>query len=47
VTAKSINPITGGNRQGIGVQPDIEVPRDRALEYVLQQMCGAKQIPVP
>ena len=29
---RSINPITGGNWQGTGVVPDVEVPADRALE---------------
>ena len=33
---KSINPITGGNWQGVGVKPDVEVPTDRALETALE-----------
>lgn len=33
---KSINPITGGNWQGIGVKPDVEVPAEKALERALQ-----------
>jgi Peptidase family S41/N-terminal domain of Peptidase_S41 in eukaryotic IRBP len=32
---RSINPITGGNWQGTGVVPDVEVPADRALETAL------------
>ena len=32
---KSINPITGGNWQGIGVKPDVEVPADQALDRAL------------
>ncbi|MEO1137432.1 MAG: S41 family peptidase, partial [Pseudomonadota bacterium] len=32
VTAKSINPITGGNWQGVGVSPDVEITADKALE---------------
>lgn len=32
---RSINPITGGNWQGTGVIPDVEVPADRALETAL------------
>jgi hypothetical protein len=32
---RSINPITGGNWQGSGVAPDVEVPADRALETAL------------
>lgn len=33
---KSINPITGGNWQGVGVKPDVEVPADQALERALE-----------
>jgi hypothetical protein len=33
---RSINPITGGNWQGTGVQPDVQVESDRALETALQ-----------
>jgi hypothetical protein len=33
---RSINPITGGNWQGRGVAPDVEVPADRALETALR-----------
>ena len=29
---RSVNPITGGNWQGVGVQPDVAVPADQALE---------------
>ena len=32
---RSINPITGGNWQGTGVVPDVDVPADRALESAL------------
>jgi hypothetical protein len=32
---RSINPITGGNWQGTGVVPDVEVPADQALETAL------------
>ena len=32
---RSINPITGGNWQGTGVVPDVDVPADRALETAL------------
>jgi hypothetical protein len=32
---RSINPITGGNWQGGGVAPDVQVPADRALETAL------------
>ena len=42
VTARSVNPITGGNWQGVGVRPDIEVPSERALEEALKQYQIAK-----
>ena len=32
---RSVNPITGGNWQGVGVQPDVEVPADQALERAI------------
>lgn len=38
VTAKSVNPITGGNWQGVGVQPDIEVAADDALAAALDHL---------
>jgi hypothetical protein len=34
--ARSINPITGGNWQGAGVQPDVRVPADKALDKALE-----------
>lgn len=33
---KSVNPITGGNWQGTGVQPDVVVPADQALDKALE-----------
>ena len=42
VTAKSVNPITGSNWQGVGVKPDIEVPADRALEAALEHLAAQK-----
>jgi C-terminal processing protease CtpA/Prc len=30
--ARSINPVTGGNWEGVGVQPDISVPAPDALD---------------
>jgi hypothetical protein len=33
--SESVNPITGGNWEGTGVKPDVEVPADRALETAL------------
>jgi hypothetical protein len=35
VTGCSVNPITGGNWQGIGVQPQMRVAADKALETAL------------
>lgn len=32
---KSINPVTGGNWQGVGVKPDVPVPADQALDRAL------------
>jgi hypothetical protein len=32
---RSVNPLTGGNWQGVGVQPDVRVPADQALETAL------------
>lgn len=40
VTAKSLNPITGGNWQGVGVTPDIAVPAEDALEAALAHWQG-------
>ena len=33
---KSIHPITGGNWQGVGVKPDVEVAADRALDNAVE-----------
>jgi hypothetical protein len=33
--ARSINPVTGTNWQGVGVKPDVAVPADKALEVAL------------
>ncbi|MEO1242474.1 MAG: S41 family peptidase [Pseudomonadota bacterium] len=38
VTAKSVNPITGGNWQGVGVQPEVVVPADDALDEALKRI---------
>lgn len=34
-TARSVSLFTGGNWEGIGVQPDVEVPADQALDTAL------------
>lgn len=44
VTAKSVNPITGSNWQGTGVQPDVVVPADNALEEALKRILNADTI---
>jgi C-terminal processing protease CtpA/Prc len=33
---RSINPITGGNWQDVGVKPDVAVPADQALDVALK-----------
>ena len=33
---RSVNPITGGNWQGTGVRPDVEVPAEQALDRALE-----------
>lgn len=38
---KSINPITGGNWQGVGVRPDVEVPAAQALAKALELAAAA------
>jgi hypothetical protein len=35
VTGRSVNPITGGNWQGVGVQPDVAVAADHAVEKAI------------
>ncbi|MFG2824003.1 S41 family peptidase [Kitasatospora sp. NPDC048365] len=37
-TARSINPITGTNWEGVGVVPDVAEPADRALETALSRL---------
>jgi C-terminal processing protease CtpA/Prc len=39
--ARAINPITGGNWQGTGVIPDIEVPTEAALQVAHRRMLQA------
>lgn len=40
VTAKSINPLTNGNWQGVGVVPDVLVSAEDALETALSQLAN-------
>ena len=45
---RSVNPITGGNWQGVGVRPDVEVPADQALERALvlaREALAARPVP--
>lgn len=43
VTQKSINPITKQNWQGIGVQPDVRVEPEKALDTALELIAKARQ----
>jgi C-terminal processing protease CtpA/Prc len=47
VTQKSVNPITGANWQGVGVQPDVRIEParalDKAVELTLAALSTAKQ----
>ncbi len=44
VTQKSVNPITQKNWQGIGVQPDVRVDADRALEKAIEQISERRNL---
>ncbi|MFF4447734.1 S41 family peptidase [Streptomyces sp. NPDC001502] len=37
-TARTINTVTGGNWEGVGVVPDVRVPADQALETALKAL---------
>jgi peptidase S41-like protein len=39
--ARSVNPRTGGNWEGVGVQPDVQVPAGDALEVARRAALGA------
>jgi C-terminal processing protease CtpA/Prc len=39
--ARSVNPITGGNWEGVGVQPDVQVPSGDALDVARRAALGA------
>ena len=41
VTQKSVNPITGGNWQGVGVQPDVRIEPERALDKAVELTLAA------
>ncbi len=41
VTAKSVNPITGGNWQSVGVKPDIKVSAQSALESAMAHISAS------
>jgi hypothetical protein len=34
--ARSVNPITGADWEGVNVEPDIRMPADAALDFVYQ-----------
>ena len=40
--SRSVNPLTGGNWQGTGVEPDIAVPADRALDEALRLIAAGR-----
>ncbi|MDH5825024.1 S41 family peptidase [Luteimonas sp. RD2P54] len=49
-TERSVNPLTGGNWQTVGVQPDVAVPAGKALETALamaREAAGAPEPPQP
>lgn len=37
-TARTINPVTGGNWEGVGVVPDVPVPAEQALDAALKAL---------
>jgi hypothetical protein len=43
VVEKSVNPITGKNWQGVGVQPDVRVDPEQALEKALELIAAGKR----
>jgi C-terminal processing protease CtpA/Prc len=43
VVEKSLNPITGGNWQGVGVQPDVVIDQAQALDKALELIAEQKQ----
>lgn len=47
VQGRSLNPLTGNNWQGIGVQPDILVDPEQALEKVLELLRAATKAKSP
>lgn len=40
-TARSINPVTGTNWEGVGVEPDVPVPADEAFDVAYRLASGA------
>ncbi|MBT0770163.1 S41 family peptidase [Kineosporia sp. J2-2] len=38
--ARSVNPVTGTNWEGVGVQPDLDVPEDEALDVAVRAARG-------
>jgi CubicO group peptidase (beta-lactamase class C family) len=45
---RTFDPVTGADREGVGIAPDIEVPAERALEEALRRATGdAAPTPAP
>lgn len=38
--ARSVSPLTGTNWEGVGVEPDVPAPADKALEAALEHLAG-------
>ncbi|MEL7487144.1 MAG: hypothetical protein AAGJ87_08015 [Pseudomonadota bacterium] len=44
MTTKSVNSITGGNWQSVGVAPDIKAPVGKALEAALGDLASTNAV---
>ena len=43
--ARAVNPVTGSNWEGVGVQPDVAVPSDEALDKAIRLAAAAASTP--